>query len=421
MVRILTIGASCCSPNKGAAAMELSTLHSLEQLIPDAAFSMFTPFPNCKPGSECCVIHNVRQVDIREHPLKRGLRVFRSGLWFLLRRYLGLNVKPLIDERLLREYVETDVIVDISGDSFSDDYGTLQSISVCSSLLPAIFLGKPVCIYPQSIGPFKSKLTRLIAHFTLNKVKFIIAREKITEDYLRKLAVKAPVYLAPDISFLLHPAHEEVIKEMLRKENINKNGRPLIGMSISQSIARFAKSEDRYDWYIESMSLATEHLVGKLGAIVMFVPEVIGPGEVFDDRVMCRLILEKAKCKGKVLCITSEYQPEELRGLIGQCELFIGARMHANIAALSMCVPTIAIAYSHKTQGIMKMLGMDKYVLDFRNMTVEQLVSKISDAWENREEIRAELARRIPQVKEQALLSGELVKELVDFLNHGWR
>ena len=40
--------------------------------------------------------------------------------------------------------------------------------------------------------------------------------------------------------------------------------------------------------------------------------------------------------------------------------------MHANIAATSMCVPTLAIAYSHKFYGIMKMLQLDEYVMDIK-------------------------------------------------------
>ena len=84
--------------------------------------------------------------------------------------------------------------------------------------------------------------------------------------------------------------------------------------------------------------------------------------------------------------------------------------MHATIASTSMLVPTIGIAYSHKMHGIIgKMLGQEKYILDVKDLNYEGLKSKVYNVWQNREGIRAELARRIPQVKEKALLSGELV------------
>ena len=120
--------------------------------------------------------------------------------------------------------------------------------------------------------------------------------------------------------------------------------------------------------------------------------------------------------KDKIRLIDNEYSPEELKGVIGQCDLFIGARMHANIAATSMCVPTLAIAYSHKSYGIMRMLGMEKYVLDFRTMTFDEMTARIDDLWVNREKIRTELVSNVKTVKERALYNGELVKALLDSL-----
>ncbi|GAI33439.1 unnamed protein product, partial [marine sediment metagenome] len=107
------------------------------------------------------------------------------------------------------------------------------------------------------------------------------------------------------------------------------------------------------------MAQVVDYLVSRLDAKVILVPEVIGPTEASDDRVIGALVLDKVEHKDRALSITNEYGPEELRGLIGQCDLFIGARMHANIAAFSMHIPTIAIAYSYKFHGIMKMLGQE--------------------------------------------------------------
>ncbi|NIN03283.1 MAG: polysaccharide pyruvyl transferase, partial [Hydrotalea flava] len=73
----------------------------------------------------------------------------------------------------------------------------------------------------------------------------------------------------------------------------------------------------------------------------------------------------------------------ELKGIIGRCDLFIGARMHSNIASISMHVPTVALAWSHKYHGIMKMVEQEKYVCDIRTTTFNELVSKINDAWSN--------------------------------------
>ena len=93
--------------------------------------------------------------------------------------------------------------------------------------------------------------------------------------------------------------------------------------------------------------------------------------------------------------------------------------MHATIASTSMHVPTVAIAYSDKTHGIIgKMLGQDKCIIDIKELNYESLISKINDACENREKIKKELEVKIPMVKERAMLNGKLVKELLDSLNN---
>ena len=166
--------------------------------------------------------------------------------------------------------------------------------------------------------------------------------------------------------------------------------------------------------YVTLMINIVDFLTDKLDAQIVFIPHVMNNENPVDDRYVGKKIYEAAKNKDKITLINTEYSPDELKGIIGQCDLFIGARMHANIAATSMCVPTLAIAYSHKTYGIMGMLEMENYVLDFRTMTVEEIISKVNDIWINKEEIRSKLELNIEILKKKALHNGELVKELLN-------
>jgi colanic acid/amylovoran biosynthesis protein len=88
--------------------------------------------------------------------------------------------------------------------------------------------------------------------------------------------------------------------------------------------------------------------------------------------------------------------------------------MHANIAAISLGVPTVAIAYSHKAPGIMRMVGLEKYICDFRTMTFEELTAKVDDMWSNREKIVEKMAPKIEDLKESVWLNGKLVKDLLN-------
>ena len=415
MIKILTRGASCCSSNKGAAAMGLSAVNYLGQLCPDLEVTMIVSYPQWKnkSGYGKCPVHDIRQITGRRHLLQIGWDFIRSYTWFVLMRILHRDVKFLVKGRLLEEYRKTDLLIDLSGDAISDDYGMLVTLSIFAELLTATLLGKTIIIFPQSIGPFKNILTRKLARLVFNKTKAIMAREEITQKYLKELGINTPVYLVPDISFLLPATSEDNTQKIIEKERLDKDSGPLIGMSVSQSIARFARSEERYDYYVDMMAQITDHLIDKLKARVVFIPQVIGPGEQYDDRVIGNIIRSKVKKSDRVICINTEYQPEELRGIIGKCGMFVGARMHANIGALSMCVPTVAISYSHKTEGIMNMLDFGDYVLDFKSLTFDRLKQKVDDVWHNKDKIKMLLKSKIPEINKRTLLSIKITKEIL--------
>ena len=87
--------------------------------------------------------------------------------------------------------------------------------------------------------------------------------------------------------------------------------------------------------------------------------------------------------------------------------------MHSNIAATSMHVPTIAISWSHKYSGIMRMLEQEEYVCEIGTTTFDELVTKINSAWSNRGEIRQKLASKTAELRESAFYSCMLVKMLI--------
>ena len=345
--------------------------------------------------------------------------LFRCGLWAMLRRF-GLNVDRSFCGKKMHEYYNADVILNTGGDVLTEDYGF--TFSHFSNLLFAILLNKPVIICAESIGPFKRKLNKSIARFVFNRTKLITLREERSLKHLQEIGVnKPPIYVTADVAFTLEPSSNERIKEILTKEGVDES-MPHIGISVSKIISNYGFPElkshkDKYCEYVKLMSKVIDYLVETLNATIVFVPHVIGPGEGNDDRSVADDICKLIKNKDKIVSIKEEYTPEELKGIIGQCDLFIGARMHATIASTSMHVPTVAIAYSDKTHGIIgTMLEYEAYVLDVKDLSYDTLISKIDDAWENREKIRKELEVKIPVVKEKAMLNGKLIKEVVDAL-----
>jgi polysaccharide pyruvyl transferase WcaK-like protein len=280
-------------------------------------------------------------------------------------------------------------------------------------------LNKPVVLYGESLGYFSNPILNSIAKFVFNRTKLILVREELSKRYLDNNNITMPkICVTADPAFLLNPVPQSSVFEILSKEGINGIQKPLIGINPSGLISRFRgegyqKAEEEF---ANIMAKVIDNLVENLEATIIMIPHVYTPN--VDDRIAINLIFHKVKNKSKVKIVKNEYTPQELKGIIGQCDLFIGARMHATIASTSMLVPTVGIAYSHKMHGIIgEMLGQRKYILDIKELNYENLISTIKDAWGNREKIRKQLEIKIPKVKEKAMLNGKLVKELLDSLN----
>ena len=64
-----------------------------------------------------------------------------------------------------------------------------------------------------------------------------------------------------------------------------------------------------------------------------------------------------------------------------------------------------------KTEGIMKQLGMERYLVDFYTMRIDDIVRKIDDLWDNRERISQMLQTKMKAIRGQALYNAELVRE----------
>ena len=108
---------------------------------------------------------------------------------------------------------------------------------------------------------------------------------------------------------------------------------------------------------------------------------------------------------------------EELKGFIGRCRFFVGARTHATIAAYSMGVPTLVVGYSVKARGIARdLFGTEEnYVLPVQSLEKKDDLTK-GFRWllSHEKEVREKLGEVMPGYKKRALETGKEVDRLWD-------
>jgi polysaccharide pyruvyl transferase WcaK-like protein len=250
-------------------------------------------------------------------------------------------------------------------------------------------------------------------------MSLIMVREKLSRKNLEALNIgDVPVFTTSDSAFLLREADPERTSEIM-SEVVGNIDRPLVGINVSAIISRYGFSHldeqgARSLLYTGMIVEAIDHLTEVLGLEVVMVPHVFGPG-ANDDRPVSREIRSKCRNPTRVHLIGADYSAAELKAVIGSTELFIGSRMHSMVASLSMGVPTLAIAYSQKTLGIVgEDMDMADYVLDIRNANAKQLMEMITRLWEDRSQIKASLQERLPEIRRRAELNGHLMKRMME-------
>lgn len=404
--RILITG-TFCSLNKGDAAMRIALTDALHKAIPGCHVTVTTPYPELD-GSAYRSEETIRCS--RRKVRRAAAMIARALCWNVVRRLSRKDVSGVLDEEL-KAYRGSDVVVDLSGDGLTEEYGLKCLFSHMVPIVLARLLARPVFVCAQTIGPLYKSCP--ISRTILSKVDAISARESLTYDYLRSLGLGPLLSLSADLAFLMEPEAEDRAREILAVEKVPRD-RPLIGLSVSRlpGHVRGAEESGKPVDLEREMAGALDKIV-EMGLRPVFISHTTGPGERRDDRLTATRVANIAQRHSGISVLAGDHSAEETKGIIGLTDLFMGVRMHSCIAAMSMGVPTVSIAYGPKAFGIMALAGQERWVLDIRRVTTDRLFGMFEEAWSSRDEMRTSLQLHMPQVFAMANDNVEIIKRML--------
>ena len=396
------------SLNNGEMARVMCISDSLRLLIPGMKIAILSSSPQIDNKrynqSKLIVVKrpwSTGNINSSEYVYFSFVALF-SQLSYITQRILGQRGK-------LHQY---DGFVHLTGDVIND-----RSLRVLFYHLFHIIFGlssgKKTIICAESIGPFKSKFSSIMARIVLNKVDLITVREKISIENLKSMNIKNPnVFLISDPAFLLKPAFIKLLDQ----------NRPVIGMAPNPDIVPYLSKSFSINClgpnesYAVLLATTIDEFIEKYNASAILVTHVLRPDS--NDLKMSELVYSNLKHKEKVQLQRDCYDAGEVKSFISSCDIFVASRMHAAIAAISSCVPTIVLGHAHKFRGVLHDLINENCAIDVRGSDFEELKTKLETTldfvWKNHMNIVNNFCEKLPFEKENATINAKLIAELIN-------
>jgi polysaccharide pyruvyl transferase WcaK-like protein len=390
--------------NRGCEALVRSTLELLKAEFGEVEVLV----PSYRPDMD------VKQWPDAEQSGCRFVRAmpypFELKLWGRARRLLPLVKHVYLPHFALPKDIESDIascdaLLLIGGDNITLDYGIESLLWHIRFAQHAQRMGKKTMVWGASIGPFSAEpvIERFVADF-LRSIDCVTVRETISQKYLAGIGVQKNVSLVADGAFVMTP--QPVDTASFWPTGAEQG---VLGFNISPLIQKFRPAgEPRTVLQQEVAEFLKETLASSKISILLLphVDPLDGDSENSDSHYMREILAMTGNFEGRISLAPDKLNAAQLKYLLSQCTYFIGARTHATIGALSCLVPTVSIAYSIKAKGLNRdLFGNEDLVLNTPLVNKASLKSYYQALIENKDQIAALLAERIPEWRVRARVS----------------
>ena len=401
---------ACLAGNMGGPALNISMIESIERLVGDVRVTLLSKYP--VDDRERC-----EELGWRMEPFPSVTQLFWGvpfSIIYGLLRLLRLPRKWLA-RGPFSAYLDNDLLIDLSGISFSDDRSLSGLVINSLWLLPAVATGIPWVKASQAMGPFSKPLVRIAARFFLSRAAVLVARGASSERFLRALLPESRIYRLPDVAFALHPAPESTVEEALVSAGIEP-GEKYCVVGPSYVVDALMAKEAGVGVYPSLMARVVDELVELSGSKVLLLPHARATtGSSFDDLNVCEEAFAQVRNPEMVRVLPEHLSASVLKGIISRGEVAVGSRFHFMVAAISSGVPAVAVAWSHKYEEMMQDLGLERFAMGHEGLVQEALLDKVKELWGDRAAVRRGIAERLPEVKRQAEANARIAVEVLGY------
>lgn len=360
------------SGNRGCVALAYSVIYLIDHILDHEIYKIYM--------TDAFEPHGIHQISIGDKNII--YESIEKPSWFSIKGFVKSFLKMKQIYYSARIFQSADVIFDIGqGDSFADIYGKERFNTIDYIHKTARLFHKPYIFLPQTIGPFSDKKIRVKAVRSICGSEHVMTRDKESVDYVRQIAPKQQnVQEYIDVAFFL-----PYTKKSFDRTKVH------VGLNISALLwnGGYTKNNQfglRCD-YQKTIRDVINYFLSLDNVVLHLIPHVVEQERsVENDYAVSFDLYEEYKSKNLVLA-PFFLSPVDAKSYISGLDFFMGARMHATIAAFSSGVPVVPMAYSRKFNGLfIDTLGY-KYMVDMKKNTDVEIISTIQNVYSQRQSI----------------------------------
>lgn len=341
MKKIGLLGLTFTDPNKGCEALTYTFLNLLRKFCGDSPLEVVCFMRSDKLGKIPEFFPNFK---------------FKS---FVLNIY---SPKSWLD--VYNEIKTCDCVFDASyGDGFTGIYGTRRNFVQALRKQLVVSAKKPLYLLPQTYGSYKFPFKRWSLDL-IEKANLAYARDEKTA-----LSVGPSVKVTSDLAFGL-PFDKSLYKMDSQKKKFGLNISSLIWDK--ETVGRFMLSID----YREFCRKLLDYLINSTDYEVHLISHVIDaehPEAGENDYRVCQQL--KKQYGDSVVLAPPFDNAIEAKSYIANMDVFLGARMHSTIGAISAGVVTIPLSYTYKFEALYSAINYN-FILSATKETTDSAIEK---------------------------------------------
>ncbi len=395
---IILSNAPIRSGNKGCVALCYSVLYLVDFILSQRGieYRLYLTESKEKEGKHSVNINGKTiQYESINYPMQNS--------WINTLKHIRKNL------RFYNIFKQADCIMDIGqGDSFADIYGASRFDKIDHIHRTARLLSKPYVLLPQTIGPFTNPAIRQKAIKSIIGASLVMTRDRLSLDYVKELAGDKPrVKEFIDVAFFLPYTKMDFDKDFVH-----------VGLNISGLLWNGGYTRDNQFGlktdYQQAIKKGVAWLLSKENVKVHLISHVATGERNVENDYEVAFDLWRSMHHNRLVLAPLFFSPIDAKSYIAGMDFFMGARMHATIAAFSASVPVVPMAYSRKFNGLFIDTLSYSHLIDLKEDDENTMLTKVKEAFSHREDLQREIADRMNTTV--ATQKDNLINELTAYL-----